>query len=327
VFSGCAILGLRRVEGILTPWAVLSAAAGLALLAFKASGLVNLVVMSSTRALPSDAQKLLLSLSAGFGEELAKGVCVVALFVVFQRLDDTIDGIVVAVTVAVAFNLYETADFTNAGGPAAYFQVWMRQAVGLPLGHVTFTALTGAAVGWVWLRHDISSTARVMIVSSCLLLAGAAHASWDMFSLAGGMDAVLRRSPVHIEWVQLFVVVTLVKLVWQGPFAIAVFLAFRSAAIVRRLELGNEIVTEAMSGRGAITWKDAPVLVNAARSRSERFRVMLHDGFHEYRRVCRTRRLQLELLALRRRCRRRSSFDDVADGVLRRRLLEAGMMS
>lgn len=124
-------------------------------------------------------------------EEVAKGAALAILALVWRRdLRGVADGIVFGALVGIGFtmaeNLYYFALAALAGGSAGLAEsVYLRAALG-GLLHPTFTATTGAGLGWA--RAADRGMARALAPVIGLALAIAQHVAWNAAG-AGWLDA------------------------------------------------------------------------------------------------------------------------------------------
>jgi protease PrsW len=107
----------------------------------------------------SMAQFLSASISAPFVEEAAKGLCVLALFLVLRReFDGVLDGIVYAGVVALGFAtvenvLYYGRNLATGGAGGMMFVFFLRGIMG-PFSHAVFTSMTGIGCGLARQSHN-----------------------------------------------------------------------------------------------------------------------------------------------------------------------------
>jgi RsiW-degrading membrane proteinase PrsW (M82 family) len=153
-----------------------------------AAGFERAWIAASLRSLlPGPGLDISVSFSAGFFEELGKGVAVLLLFLLMrEEFDDVVDGIVYGAAVGLGFNFIESISYMTSiygtAGPQGAFDQWLqRQVLDLFFGHATFTALLGAAIGVA--RQTRNLAAAVILVVSGWVAAIAAHFAFDLLHL------------------------------------------------------------------------------------------------------------------------------------------------
>src|SRR5262249_21351202 len=116
-------------------------------------------------------------------EESFKGIAVVVVLL-FARseLDDVLDGLVYGALVGVGFAMTENILYFGqayqAGGFGSFGLLVIARAVLGGLGHPSYTAVTGAAIGWSRERYG-RGFARIIVPILGWLVAVALHLAWN----------------------------------------------------------------------------------------------------------------------------------------------------
>jgi RsiW-degrading membrane proteinase PrsW (M82 family) len=123
-------------------------------------------------------------------EETTKGLALLILLVPLRRyLDNTLDGLVYGAIVGLGFALTENiAYFAEAyleGGVRALGELFLIRSVINGLGHIVYTGLTGAAVGWARGRYG-RGWLRLVVPALGWSAAVLAHGLWNTGSIAIG---------------------------------------------------------------------------------------------------------------------------------------------
>ena len=270
---------------------------------------------------PGPGVDVVTAYSAGFFEEIGKGLAVLLLYLVMRHeFDDVVDGIVYGAAVGIGFNYMESILYMShiyalvGGGPAgvagATIQWYNRQVLGLFFGHASYTALTGAGIGLARQLH--SNRAKVLAIASGWLGAIAAHFAWDAWLqfFPTGTGAIVLLS-MHVR-----------VLLMDGPFTAIVVLLLYMGAKAEGAAIERHLRLEAGLGRGTIVPSEVAVLVDPWRRAAARWRTFARLGFRAYRQVGRLQQAQLEL-AMERWHRERQEIDEPleAEEALRSRVL------
>ena len=194
--------------------------------------------------------------------------------------------------------------------PAAGFQWYARQVLGLFFGHATYTALAGAGIG---VARQLGGRGRKVLAIACGWLAAiAAHFAWDawlqFFPIGDGAAALIG---VHLR-----------TLFMDGPFTAVVLLLLAMGLEMEGRALGRQLQLEAASGSGAVTAVEVALLRSPWRRLRARAGVFARYGFGAYRRLLALQQAQLNL-AMERWHRERSEVDAPyeREEILRQRVL------
>ena len=204
---------------------------------------------------PDAAMLLAAPISAPIAEEIAKALGVLVLFSFLRaEFDNMRDGIVYGALVGAGFNWFEAALYVAQNyaehGVATYgLQLGARYALFGLGGHVMFTAIFGAFLGFAtqtryrWLR--------VLAPLAGLTLAIAAHMLYNILPLVAALESAGAEEPARSEpfpdmgFVETFVSSSLLQLVIFLPFLLILAIAlWRSGAWERRVirdELADEV--------------------------------------------------------------------------------------
>ncbi|MBO0708619.1 MAG: PrsW family intramembrane metalloprotease [Candidatus Dormibacteraeota bacterium] len=249
----------------------------------------DLVVGSSIP--PGSAANVSTGISAGFMEEIAKGVAVLLLYLVMRdEFDGLVDGIIYGAVVGLGFNfmestIYMVSGFQQAaqmGGPGvagAGVQWFVRQVVDLFTGHATYTALTGAGIGLA--RHYPRLWQKLPVIAAGWLSAIAGHLIFDAW--------------VAVIPVQTILLALLREVAGGAPWTAIVLLLLGMGLIAEGNAIDLHLRTEAASGRGAILPQEVGVLRHPMARLRERMRAFVHRGPRGWIAVTRLRNAQLDL--------------------------------
>lgn len=325
VITTYGLLAVRRSQRYRkVPWGVLLGAFGWGVALMAVCGEMNdaareLLTLAAPLSLSPGTTSNLLAAFAAWDEELAKGIGVVVIFLLCRdRVDDIVSGAAVGAVIGLGFNLVETVQYASPDRGLTDFQLWSRQALGVPLGHATFTALVGAAVGYAVSSPAEPVRRRAAVVATGFALALLGHFAWDALAFSGRFDHYTSTDPHR----QLFAVMPLLKLAVNGPFALvlagAVFVGIRR----QRNGMQMELAIEAHSERGAVRWSEAVGLLHPHRRLRARLRA-LRKGWSCYREVARLQRAQVDLIMWRWRARFAEELGSAHEDRLRERIVRA----
>lgn len=255
--------------------------------------------------IPGPGQQVATAFSAALLEEVPKGIAVLLLFLAMRdEFDDVVDGIVYGAAVGIGFNFMETIVYMSVGGPAQWF---LRQVLGLFLGHPTYTALIGAGVGIArQLRHP---AARAAVITAGFLAAMAAHFAWD---------AWLWYFPRPTEPVLLLLSIPLQYLLMTGPFAAVVVALLIVGLRVEGRALREQLEEEASLPDGAVLPNEVPILMSPTQRFLARWRLRASRGWSGYNWARRLQRAQMDL-AMERWHRARKEIEEPLEAELRLR--------
>jgi RsiW-degrading membrane proteinase PrsW (M82 family) len=267
------------------PWRLVLVAAGWGALVATTLALIFESLWSYTidaGLIPGPGQAVATAFNAALFEEVPKGLAVLLLFLVMRgEFDDVVDGIVYGAAVGIGFNFMETIVYISVGGAPQWF---LRQVLGLFLGHATYTALIGAGVGIA--RQARGLTPKVLAVTSGFVAAIAAHFTWD---------AWLWYFPHPSDPALLLLSIPLQYLAMTGPFFVAVaalfVLGLRSEGRALAAQLGAGVPLPHAPPRP----DEAVVLSSPWRRLEARLRSLSPGGFRGYLWTRRLQRAQLDL--------------------------------
>ena len=195
---------------------------------------------------------LVTSLIAPVTEEVVKGFAVVLVFLLMPKELHTMrDGVIVGAMVGIGFGVTEATAFIiseyPASGENAYLsQLIPRFAVLGVNGHIIFTALFGAGVGWARESNAYGRVRKVAVVVGTFLLGLAAHSMYNAFGAyaAAAFASVAGWGPM-VSVFQLWVLSLLEVLSTYGwAYVVLAYFIFRSGyreLRVIRNELRDEL--------------------------------------------------------------------------------------
>ena len=263
-------------------------------LAVVLEGLYGALVNSGL--IPGPGEGLSSAFMAGAIEEGAKGT---ALLVIWwwmrDEFDGVLDGIVYGAIVGLGFNFMESLEYISSGGGGQFF---LRQMLGLFLGHSTYTALIGAGLGVA--RQLPDRRGRIMVIASGFLAAIGAHFLWDAQSILVPHSVDPNYALLELPGQYLVV---------NGPWVIALAVLFLAGKRVESRALMRQLTLEAADGSGAVLTIEVPTLIDPGRRFEARMRMLAHRGWRGYRWLRRLQRAQLEL-AIERWHRERQELDE-----------------
>jgi hypothetical protein len=190
-------------------------------------------------------------------EESFKGMAVlVVLMFARSELDDVLDGLVYGALIGVGFAMTENILYFGQayqeGGLSSFGLLVFARAVLSGLGHPSYTAVTGAAVGWARERYG-RGLARVVVPILGWLVAVALHMAWN-----GGLVLTTVWLGDEIGLLGAVLIQTLIVII---P---AVVVLYAIARISSRHEL--EILRQELRGevaRGTLTEREYETIVDA----------------------------------------------------------------
>lgn len=194
------------------------------------AGLINSLFQATMVAVTSDmavAELLSASISAPFGEELLKGVAVLAVFLFFRHeFDGVLDGIVYAGVVALGFAAVENVLYYGRAlatkGPGLLVVVFVLRGVLGPFSHAVFTSMIGIGCGLA--RESHRRGARLVMPVLGYLAAVTLHGLWNtLAAVSGGLAGYL--VIYAVVWGPLFL----------GFFAVVIYMGHREAQLIRRM--------------------------------------------------------------------------------------------
>jgi protease PrsW len=311
--TGLALFLIRQVDyNEREPWRLVLVAAGWGAVVATTLALVFESLWSSTidaGLIPGPGQAVATAFNAAVFEEVPKGLAVLLLFLVMRdEFDDVVDGIVYGAAVGLGFNFMETVVYTSIGGLPQFF---IRQVLGLFLGHATYSALIGAGIGIA--RQVPGSWRKVLAVAAGFIAAIAAHFTWD---------AWLWYFPHPSDPALLLLSIPAQYLAMTGPFFLAVMALFMLGLRAEGRALEEQIAAEAALPGGAVLPGEVAMLISPWRRIDARLRALGYHGFRGYLWTRRLQRAQLDLAMERwHRARREIDTPLEAELLLRDRVL------
>jgi RsiW-degrading membrane proteinase PrsW (M82 family) len=307
--TGFALFLLRLVDyNEREPWRLVMVAAGWGALVATTLALVFESLWSYTidaGLIPGPGQAVATAFNAALFEEVPKGLAVVLLFLVMrEEFDDVVDGIVYGAAVGLGFNFMETVVYMSVGGLPQFF---LRQGLGLFLGHATYTALIGAGIGVA--RQVRGRPRKLLAIASGFVAAVAAHFTWD---------AWLWYFPHPSNPALLLLSIPVQYLAMTGPFFVAVVALLLLGLRAEGRALAEQLAAEAALTGGAVLREEVLVLVSPWRRTEARFRALRRYGLRGYLWLRRLQRAQLDL-AMERWHRDRRELDSPLEAELRLR--------
>jgi protease PrsW len=216
---------------------------------------------------PDAAMLLAVPISAPIAEEIAKALGVLVLFSFLRaEFDNMRDGIVYGALVGAGFNWFEAALYVAQNyaeyGVATYgLQLGARYALFGLGGHVMFTAMFGAFLGFAtqtqyrWLR--------VLTPLAGLMLAIMAHMLFNILPLvaslegAGAGEPPAQREPFPaMGFVETFVSSSLLQLVLFLPFLLILAIALWRSGVWERRVIRDELADEVGRAVSADEYRD-----------------------------------------------------------------------
>lgn len=284
--TGLALYLIRRVDyNEREPWRLVLVAAGWGAVVATTLALIFESLWSvgiDARLIPGPGQQVASAFNAALFEEGGKGLALLLLVLVMRNeFDNVVDGIVYGAAVGLGFNFMETVVYMSVGGLPQFF---IRQMLGLFLGHATYTALIGAGVG---IARQVPGRARkAAVVIAGFVVAIAAHFSWDawLWYFPHPSDPALLLLSIPIQYLAI-----------TGPFtgAVAALLILGLRAEGRALL--RQFQFEASLPDGAVLPAEIAVLVSPGRRFEARIRVMRVGGWRAYLWLRRLQRAQIDL--------------------------------
>jgi protease PrsW len=284
--TGLALFVIRQVDyNEREPWRLVLVAAGWGAVVATTLALVFESLWSFTidaGLIPGPGQAVATAFNAALFEEVPKGLAVLLLFLVMRNeFDDVVDGIVYGAAVGLGFNFMETVVYMSVGGLPQFF---IRQVLGLFLGHATYTALIGAGIG---VARQVPGTGRKVLVVACGFIAAiAAHFTWD---------AWLWYFPHPSDPALLLLSIPLQYLAMTGPFFLAVMALFMLGLRAEGRALEEQLAAEAALPGGGVLPGEVAMLASPWRRIDARFRALRYYGFRGYLWMRRLQRAQLDL--------------------------------
>ncbi len=219
-------------------------------------------------------------LNAGVTEETVKGLGLLLLFVILRdEFDNVTDGIVYAALIGAGFAFVENFRyFASNSRDTLVFLIVGRVILGW-LGHSTFTACFGAALGYV--RHTKVRWKQILIPLLGYLIAVGLHSFYDFVDFQAG--AAIRAAP-NDSSVALFSLIAIIG-DYIPPFLAQVGLLYilvkglaHEAAVIREF-LASEV------SNGVVMVNEYALLQNSFQRTREERRVLRKNGIRQWLRV------------------------------------------
>jgi len=219
-------------------------------------------------------------LNAGVTEETVKGLGLLLLFVILRdEFDNVTDGIVYAALIGAGFAFVENFRyFASNSRDTLVFLIVGRVILGW-LGHSTFTACFGAALGYV--RHTKVRWKQILIPLLGYLIAVGLHSFYDFVDFQAG--AAIRAAP-NDSSVALFSLIAIIG-DYIPPFLAQVGLLYilvkglaHEAAVIREF-LASEV------SNGVVMVNEYALLQNSFQRTREERRVLRKSGIRQWLRV------------------------------------------
>jgi len=219
-------------------------------------------------------------LNAGITEETVKGLGLLLLFVILRdEFDNVTDGIVYAALIGAGFAFVENFRyFASNSRDTLVFLIVGRVILGW-LGHSTFTACFGAALGYI--RHTKVGWKQLLIPLLGYLIAVGLHSFYDFVDFQAG--AAIRAAP-NDSSVALFSLIAIIG-DYIPPFLAQIALLYilvkglaHEAAVIREF-LASEV------SNGVVQVNEYALLQNSFQRTREERRVLRKSGMRQWLRV------------------------------------------
>ena len=219
-------------------------------------------------------------LNAGVTEETVKGLGLLLLFVILRdEFDNVTDGIVYAALIGAGFAFVENFRyFASNSRDTLVFLIVGRVILGW-LGHSTFTACFGAALGYV--RHTKVRWKQILIPLLGYLIAVGLHSFYDFVDFQAG--AAIRAAP-NDSSVALFSLIAIIG-DYIPPFLAQVGLLY---ILVKGLAHETAVIREFLASEvsnGVVMVNEYALLQNSFQRTREERRVLRKSGIRQWLRV------------------------------------------
>ena len=219
-------------------------------------------------------------LNAGITEETVKGLGLLLLFFILRdEFDNVTDGIVYAALIGAGFAFVENFRyFASNSRETLVFLIVGRVMLGW-LGHSTFTACFGAALGYV--RHTKVHWKQILIPLLGYLIAVGLHSFYDFVDFQAG--AAIRAAPTDSS-VALFSLIAIIG-DYIPPFLAQVGLLY---ILVKGLAHEAAVIREFLAAEvsdGVVMVNEYALLQNSFQRTREERRVLRRSGIHQWLRV------------------------------------------
>ncbi|MDQ6692477.1 MAG: PrsW family intramembrane metalloprotease [Candidatus Dormibacteraeota bacterium] len=304
-----ALYLIRRVDhNEREPWRVVLVAAGWGAVVATTVALIFESIWGFTidrGLIPGPGQQVATAFNAALFEEVPKGLVIAFLFLLMRdEFDNVVDGIVYGAAVGLGFNYMETIVYMSVGGLPQYF---LRQWIGLFVGHATYTALIGAGFGIA--RQMRGRIPKALAILSGFVVAIAAHFSWDawLWYFPHPSDANLMVFVIPLQYLAI-----------TGPFTLVLGVLIVLGLRTEGRALARQFEAEAAVAGGAVTPAEVAILASPGRRTEARFRALRAGGPRAYLRLRRLQRAQIDL-GMERWHRERREIDSPLEAELRLR--------
>ena len=219
-------------------------------------------------------------LNAGITEETVKGLGLLLLFFILRdEFDNVTDGIVYAALIGAGFAFVENFRyFASNSRDTLVFLIVGRVILGW-LGHSTFTACFGAALGYV--RHTKVRWKQILIPLLGYLIAVGLHSFYDFVDFQAG--AAIRAAP-NDSSVALFSLIAIIG-DYIPPFLAQVGLLY---ILVKGLAHETAVIREFLASEvsnGVVMVNEYALLQNSFQRTREERRVLRKNGIRQWLRV------------------------------------------
>ena len=229
----------------------------------------------------NDIMRILLQgLNAGVTEETIKGLGLLLLFIILRdEFDNVTDGIVYGALIGAGFAMVENFNYFALNSKnVLVFLIVGRIVLGW-LGHSTFTACFGAALGYV--RHTRVRWKQILIPLAGFLIAVALHSFFDFVDFQA--SAAIRTSSENATVVNIALIAIVANYI--PPFLAQIGLLYilmrslaHEAAVIREF-LANEV------SNGVVQVREYALLQNSFQRTREERRVWHKYGMKQWLRV------------------------------------------
>ena len=242
------------------------------------------------------------ALNNAVSSELGKIVGIALLFMLFRHhFDDIVSGIVIGAAVGIGANFIESiqvmaasdATLFNVGGPAS--QYWSHQVLGLMTSHVALGALAGAGFGAARQLQGVGQRWIAVLCGCGTAMAG--HFASDVIRIQFLLPRT--RWAKESPWFETLAIEALLIAVTTGPFVVMYLILLRRGIRNQAAGLSAQIRAEALSGSGAITSTEIPIIRRSAARFFIRVDTLRSSTLPEFRHIRKLQAAQLDLVTSR----------------------------
>ncbi len=219
-------------------------------------------------------------LNAGITEETVKGLGLILLFIILRdEFDNVTDGIVYGALIGAGFAMVENFNYFAGNGPNSLFFLFVGRIVLGWLGHSTFIACFGAALGYI--RHTRVRWKQLVIPLLGYLLAVGLHSFFDFVdfqasemirtALANGTSTNYALAAIICNYIPPF-------LAQMGLLYLLIKSLAHEAAVIREF-LAIEV------SNGIVTIEEYAILQNSFQRTKRERQVWRHQGTRQWLRV------------------------------------------